>query len=76
MRPLIFRNCLVPVLAIGVLLTASRIAAAEQKPDRPNLIIILADDLGENDLGCYGRKDHHTPHLDKLAAEGMRFTSS
>jgi arylsulfatase A len=76
MRPLIFRNCLVPVLAIGVLLTASRIAATEQKPDRPNLIIILADDLGENDLGCYGRKDHHTPHLDKLAAEGMRFTSS
>src|SRR6266446_5487030 len=43
--------------------------------DRPNLIIVLADDLGINDLGCYGRKDHHTPHLDKLATHGMRFTS-
>lgn len=43
---------------------------------RPNLVLINADDLGINDLGCYGRKDHHTPHLDRLAGEGMRFTSA
>ena len=43
---------------------------------RPNIIFILADDLGINDLACYGRTDHRTPHLDQLAAEGMRFTSA
>ena len=43
---------------------------------KPNIVLILADDLGINDLGCYGRKEHHTPNLDRLAAEGMRFTSA
>jgi arylsulfatase A len=42
--------------------------------DKPNIVLILADDLGVNDLACYGRKDHATPNLDRLAAEGMRFT--
>lgn len=42
----------------------------------PNIVFILADDLGINDLGCYGRKEHHTPHLDRLASQGTRFTSS
>src|SRR3954470_22714196 len=41
---------------------------------RPNIVLILADDLGINDLGCYGRKDQRTPHLDRLALPGMRFT--
>ena len=41
---------------------------------RPNIVLILADDLGINDLGCYGRKDHQTPNLDRLASQGMRFT--
>jgi arylsulfatase A-like enzyme len=40
----------------------------------PNFVILLADDLGINDLGCYGRKDQRTPHLDKLATQGARFT--
>ncbi|MGJ8643531.1 MAG: sulfatase-like hydrolase/transferase [Luteolibacter sp.] len=43
--------------------------------DRPNIIVIMADDLGYNDLGVYGCKDIPTPHLDKLANEGVRFTS-
>ncbi|MCI0403476.1 MAG: sulfatase-like hydrolase/transferase, partial [Acidobacteria bacterium] len=38
--------------------------------------MIHADDLGINDLRCYGRQDHSTPNLDKLASEGMRFTSA
>jgi arylsulfatase A len=42
--------------------------------EKPNIIYILADDLGYGDLGCYGQKVIQTPHLDKLAAEGMRFT--
>jgi arylsulfatase A len=42
----------------------------------PNIILVLADDLGVNDLGVYGRAEHRTPHLDRLAAEGVRFTSA
>jgi len=42
--------------------------------DSPNIIFILADDLGYGDLGCYGQKVIQTPHIDKIAAEGMRFT--
>jgi arylsulfatase len=40
----------------------------------PNIVIILADDLGYGDLGCYGAADIETPNLDRLAAEGLRFT--
>jgi len=40
----------------------------------PNLIFIMADDLGYGDLGCYGQKKIQTPHIDRLAADGMRFT--
>lgn len=43
-------------------------------PQQPNIIFILADDLGYGDLGCYGQKRIRTPNLDRLAAEGMRFT--
>ena len=50
--------------------------AAETTPKKPNIVFILTDDLGINDLGCYGRHEHHTPHLDALAAEGTRFTSA
>jgi arylsulfatase A-like enzyme len=49
---------------------------AQRDKDRPNIVFILTDDLGINDLGCYGRSEHHTPHLDRLAAQGVRFTSA
>lgn len=46
----------------------------EAAPQKPNLIWIMADDLGYGDLGCYGQKVISTPHLDRMAREGMRFT--
>jgi len=49
-------------------------AAAQEAP--PNFVILFADDLGINDLGCFGRKDQNTPNLDKLASEGARFTQA
>ncbi len=41
---------------------------------RPNIVLIMADDLGYGSLGCYGNKDIQTPNIDRMAAEGMRFT--
>ncbi|HMK04447.1 MAG TPA: sulfatase-like hydrolase/transferase [Ferruginibacter sp.] len=43
---------------------------------RPNIIYIMADDLGYADLSCYGRKDYQTPHLDKLASQGVKFMNA
>ncbi|MSU22624.1 MAG: N-acetylgalactosamine-6-sulfatase [Opitutus sp.] len=48
--------------------------ACAQPALKPNIIFILADDLGYGELGCYGQTLIQTPHLDRLAAEGMRFT--
>ena len=43
---------------------------------KPNIVFILADDLGYGDLGSFGQKHIRTPHLDRLAADGMRFTNA
>lgn len=53
--------------AVGV-----RLPAAEGS--KPNIVFILADDLGYGDLGCYGNTENKTPHIDRLAAGGVRFT--
>ena len=50
--------------------------SADDKPPRPNIVLILADDLGWSDLGCYGADLHETPNLDRLAGEGVRFTDA
>jgi arylsulfatase A-like enzyme len=55
---------------------SSRMAKYLPEPKKPNVIFIMADDLGINDLSCYGRKDQSTPYLDKLASQGIRFTSA
>ncbi len=52
---------------------AGSAVAAELAP-RPNIVFILADDLGYGDLGCYGQQGIRTPNLDRLAADGVRFT--
>jgi arylsulfatase A-like enzyme len=45
-------------------------------PSRPNILFILADDLGYADVSCYGRRDFTTPNIDRIAAEGVRFTQA
>lgn len=59
---------------ILAVLAVSALAQASQPAPRPNIIWIMADDLGYGDLGCYGQQRIKTPHIDRLAAEGMRFT--
>ncbi|GAA5143567.1 sulfatase [Prosthecobacter algae] len=44
-------------------------------PSKPNIIVILADDMGYGDVGCFGAKDIRTPHLDRMASEGLKLTS-
>ncbi|MBI1900433.1 MAG: sulfatase [Planctomycetia bacterium] len=58
-------------LAALCALAAPSLPAADEPP---NIVVILADDLGYGDLSCYGHPTIRTPHLDRLAAEGMRFT--
>lgn len=61
------------ICLITLLTLASFATAAEQKP---NVIVILADDLGVSDLGCYGNTFHETPHLDRLAKDGQRIINA
>jgi arylsulfatase A-like enzyme len=66
------------ILAACRLLWMDGEAKASQRDSRgrPNIVLILADDLGWADLGCYGNTYHQTPNLDRLAAQGMRFTDA
>ena len=61
------------VLAGGAL-TAASCVSPQQEPRRPNIVFILADDLGWGDLSCYGQQLFQTPNIDALASNGMRFT--
>jgi arylsulfatase A-like enzyme len=63
-------------LFIGFCIPSLAANSLPQHPNKPNILFILCDDLGINDLHCYGRKEHHTPNLDRLASQGMRFTTA
>ncbi len=64
-------------LSVGIALLTGRLNATGQVRStgaKPNIVFIMADDLGYGDLGCYGQKKIRTPNIDRLAEEGMRFT--
>jgi arylsulfatase B len=62
------------LVAVLLLVPLAFLRAADAAA-RPNVVYIVADDLGYGELGCYGGKEIPTPHLDALAAGGARFTS-
>ena len=74
----IFQNSLLGIGSLG-LITGLNSSCDSRKPEtgptRPNIIYILADDLGYGELGCFGQTDIETPNIDRLAAEGMIFTN-
>ncbi len=57
-----------------ILVASLLLAVVATAADRPNIIYILADDLGYGDLGCYGQEILNTPAIDRMAEEGLRFT--
>lgn len=66
-------------LVCAVVCLAARAAEARPdaaSPERPNIVLILADDLGWSDVSSYGSDLHRTPHIDRLATQGLRFTDS
>ena len=73
--PLFFwRAFLLRALALFAVGLGSQFQAVAEETARPNIVLIMADDLGYAELGCYGQKKITTPHIDQLAAEGMRFS--
>jgi len=67
-----FKNSMSTVAVLSLSPKFNILKNAQQR--RPNILFILADDLGYGDLGCYGQERIKTPNIDKLADEGMRFT--
>src|SRR6056300_1587796 len=65
----IIKKAILSIFALSVALTASAVS-------RPNIIIIYADDVGYGDIGCYGAMALDTPSVDRLASNGVRFTSA
>ncbi|MBX2816191.1 MAG: sulfatase-like hydrolase/transferase, partial [Saprospiraceae bacterium] len=60
-------------IALGLMLHPS---SAQSQSSPPNILFIMADDLGFGDLGSYGQQTIQTPHLDRLAREGLRLTNA
>jgi arylsulfatase A-like enzyme len=60
---------------VALLLGIAGLALAQAATERPNIVFILADDLGYTDVACFGSKYYETPNIDRMAASGIRFTS-
>jgi len=76
MNPMNRRDFLKTTAAAGAASLAACRTEAPPPATRPNIVYIMADDLGYGDLGCYGQKIIRTPNIDRIAAEGMRFTDA
>jgi arylsulfatase A-like enzyme len=72
MNKMRFKGIIVLLIVVGLNTTLS--FGKKGPENRPNIIFIMADDLGIGDLGCYGQKDILTPEIDKMSKEGVRFT--
>ena len=66
----------IPLLPVLTALLCVASHAAAQPDPKPNIVVILADDVGWGDAGCYGATKFKTPNLDQLAAGGLRFTNA
>ena len=60
------------IISVGIIGASTQLAQAEMS-EKPNIIIVMADDMGWSDIGCYGG-EIQTPNIDRLAAEGLRLT--
>lgn len=70
------RRRIVEGLMLGALVPVRRLGRAAEPMQRPNIVFILADDLGYGDLSVYGQTDYQTPNLDRLATHGVRLTQA
>ncbi|MFG0289384.1 MAG: arylsulfatase [Rhodopirellula sp. JB044] len=70
------RLLLSATILLAICVGSAFAGTSTSQPDRPNIVIIMADDLGYGDVGCYGGTGVATPEIDRLAAEGLRFTQA
>ncbi len=75
-RNVMTRRRFVQTTAAGSLAALAAHRAADAQAERPNILFIMADDLGYADVSCYGQRDYTTPNIDRLAIEGLRFTQA
>src|SRR6476619_557107 len=68
------RICILAIACIFFKVDSVAQPREAQQKKRPNIILLIADDLGYSDIGCYGQQKTETPNIDRLAREGMRFT--
>lgn len=71
-----FSRKLIFIIALSLYICCQDGYSADQKETRPNFIVMIADDLGWNDLGCYGHQKIQTPHIDSIANKGLTFDNA